>query len=143
MVMHVAIGRDLPGLAIWVGRLKFRHLVVLVTISRHASLTAAAAALAMSQPAVSKWLADIEAAIGVTLFVRGRRLQATPYGKALVHHAVRMLEEARTMHEAVGALHQGSSGIVRIGAMAVAAPVLLPHALSMLRQERPGLGRRH
>ena len=60
----------LPGLTDWVSRLKLRHLRVLVAISRHGSLTAAAGALNMSQPAVSKWLADIESALGVPLFVR-------------------------------------------------------------------------
>ena len=64
--------KKLPGLAQWISRLKLRHLTVLVSIARHGSLTAAAEALHMSQPAVSKWLADIEAALGVRLFARWR-----------------------------------------------------------------------
>ena len=46
----------------WVRRIRLRHLEVLLTIARHGSLTAAAAALEITQPAVSQWLADIEAA---------------------------------------------------------------------------------
>lgn len=129
----------LPGLADWVSRLKLRHLRVLVAISRHGSLTAAAGALHMSQPAVSKWLADIESALGVPLFVRGRRLRPTVYAEALVRHAEQMLGEARRMHEEVEAIHEGASGILRIGAMAVAAPVLLPRAIHRLRLTESGL----
>jgi DNA-binding transcriptional LysR family regulator len=131
--------KTLPGLQVWIRRLKLRHLTVLVSIARHGSLTAAAAALGVSQPAVSKWLADIEAALGVQLFVRGRRLRATPYADALLHHAERMLGEARRMHEEIEAVHGGASGIVRIGAMMVAAPVLLPKVVSQLRIEDSAL----
>ncbi|MDA0707395.1 MAG: LysR substrate-binding domain-containing protein [Proteobacteria bacterium] len=125
--------KNLPGLSVWIRRLKLRHLTVLVAISQHGSLTAAATALGISQPAVSKWLADIEAAIGVQLFIRGRRLRATSYAKVLLHHAERMLGEARRMHEEVEAVHGGASGIVRIGAMMVAAPELLPRVVTRLR----------
>ena len=123
----------LPGLTDWVSRLKLRHLRVLVAISRHGSLTAAAGALNMSQPAVSKWLADIESALGVPLFVRGRRLRPTIYAEALVRHAEQMLGEARRMHEEVEAIHEGASGVLRIGTMAVTAPALLPRAIHRLR----------
>ena len=129
----------LPGLSVWMRRLKLRHLVVLVTIARHRSLTAAAAALHMSQPAVSKWLADIEASIGVPLFVRGRRLRPTPYADALLQHAERMLGYAQHMHESVQAVHGGASGLIRVGAMAVAAPVLLPSMVGWLRRHSPDL----
>ena len=130
---------SLPSLSVWIRRLKLRHLTVLVTVSRCGSLTAAADALQISQPAVSKWLADIEAALGVQLFIRGRRLRATPYAEALLHHAECMLGEARRMHEEVEAVHGGASGIVRIGAMMVAAPVLLPRVISQLQLEDSSL----
>lgn len=135
----MVIDGDLPGLSVWIRRLKLRHLTVLVAISQHGSLTAAAAALRMSQPAVSKWLADVEAALGVRLFIRGRQLRATPYAEVLLRHAERMLGGARRMHEEVEAVHRGASGIVRIGAMMVAAPVLLPRVVSRLRLEDSAL----
>ena len=55
----------------WTRRIRLRHLEVLLTIARHGSLTAAAAALDITQPAMSQWLADIEAAAGARLFERG------------------------------------------------------------------------
>lgn len=129
----------LPSLESWVSRVKLRHLKVLVAIARHGSLTATAIALHMSQPAVSKWLLDIEAALGVRLFVRGRRLRPTAYGEALIRHAERILGEARRMHEEIEAVHDGASGILRIGTMAVGAPVLLPCAIHRLRSKDSAL----
>jgi len=125
---------ELPELTRWLRRLKLQHLSVLVTIARHGTLTAAAQALECSQPAVSKWLADIEGALGIELFVRGRRLRPTPYAEALLRHAERMLGEARRMHAEIRAIRDGASGLVRIGAMTVGAAALLPAALLELRR---------
>jgi len=125
---------ELPDLTRWLRRLKLQHLSVLITIARHGTLTAAAQALECSQPAVSKWLADIESALGVELFTRGRRLRPTPYAEALLRHAERMLGEARRMHAEIRAIREGASGLVRIGAMTVGASALLPAALAGLRR---------
>jgi len=125
---------DPPDLARWLRRLKLQHLAVLGTIARHGTLTAAAQELECSQPAVSKWLADIESALGVALFVRGRRLRTTPYAEAMLRHADRMLGEARRMHTEIRAIRDGASGLVRLGAMTVAAAALVPAALVALRR---------
>ncbi len=132
-------GSALSSLDSWINRVKLRHLKVLLVIAREGSLTAAAGALHVSQPAASKWLLDIEAALGVPLFVRGRRLRPTPYGEALLAHAERMLGEARRMHEEMGAIHEGSSGLLRIGIMGIAAPVLMPRVLRRLREVHSAL----
>ncbi|MGE0311796.1 MAG: LysR substrate-binding domain-containing protein [Lautropia sp.] len=131
--------RPLPDMATWLNRLKLRHLNVLLTISRHESLTAAGTALRMSQPAVSKWLADMEATLGVPLFARGKPLRPTPYANALLRHAERILGEARSMHEAVEAVREGALGIVRIGVMSAATSVLLPGAITALQRASPRL----
>lgn len=113
-------------------RLRMRHLEVLLAISRHGSLTATADALNVSQPAVSQWLADIESAVGVPLFVRGRRLQPTAYLDPVLRHAQRLVADSWRLEREIGA---GRSGTVRIGAMPVAGSALLPRALLQLRRE--------
>ena len=45
----------------WARRLKLRHLEVFMALASVGSVTAAAAAMHMTQPAVSHWLADLEA----------------------------------------------------------------------------------
>ena len=125
--------------AAWIRRIRLRHLEVLLTIHRHGSLTAAAAALEITQPAVSQWLADIEAAAGVRLFERGRRLRPTPLAAPILAHAERVLQDARRALAEVQALRSGGAGRVRIGAMSVAAAALVPAAVLRLRAAAPGI----
>ncbi|MBU1359626.1 MAG: LysR family transcriptional regulator, partial [Gammaproteobacteria bacterium] len=77
-------------LALNLRRLRLRHLEILLAVERHGSLTATAEALGVSQPAVSQWLAEIESALGVPLFVRGRQIQPSPYLPVALRHARRM-----------------------------------------------------
>lgn len=123
----------------WTRRIRLRHLEVLLTIARHGSLTAAASALGITQPAVSQWLADIEAAAGVRLFERGRRLRATPLAAPILAHAERVLQDARRALAEVQALRSGGVGRVRIGAMSVATAALVPAAVLRLRERAPGI----
>lgn len=125
--------------ASWVRRIRLRHLEVLLTIARHGSLTAAAAALDITQPAVSQWLADIESACGVRLFERGRRLRPTPFAAPLLAHAERVLQDAQHTLAEVQAIRSGGSGRVRIGAMSVATAALVPAAVLRLHERSPGI----
>ncbi len=130
---------QLPSFASWTNRLRLRHLAMLLNISKHPSLTAAAEAMNMSQPAVSQWLNDIENALGVTLYTRGRRLKPTPYAEVLIKHAKVLLGESSRMHEEILAMQKGSSGIVRIGTLLVGSTKLLPATLMRLMKESPNL----
>ena len=123
----------------WLHRIRFRHLEVLLAISRHGSLTAAAAALDITQPAVSQWLADIEAAVGARLFVRGRRLQPTPFAAPVLAHAERILNDAQRVIGEVNALRRGGTGTLRLGVMQVAAASVVPAVVLRLQKESPGI----
>jgi DNA-binding transcriptional LysR family regulator len=69
----------------------------------------------MSQPAVSRSLAQLEARVGKPLFLRGHRpLQATPLGIQLATHGRRILIEGRRAAEAVQSLLRGTRGLVRV-----------------------------
>jgi DNA-binding transcriptional LysR family regulator len=132
-------GAGSAEVALWTRRIRLRHLEVLLAIARHGSLTAAAGALGITQPAVSQWLADIEAAAGVRLFDRSPRLVPTPYAATLVSHAERVLQDARRAIAEVAAIREGASGRVRVGAMPVAAASLVPAAVLRLRERAPGI----
>ena len=123
----------------WTRRIRLRHLEVLLTIARSGSLTAAAAALDITQPAVSQWLADIESAAGARLFERGRRLRPTPFAVPLLAHAERVLQDAQRTLAEMQVLRTGGSGRVRIGALSVATAALVPAAVLWLRERAPGI----
>jgi DNA-binding transcriptional LysR family regulator len=112
---------------------------VLLCIHRHGSLTATAAALGISQPAVSQWLADIEAAAGAPLFLRGQRLRPTPFAAPLLAHAERVLNDAERTLAEVQVIRAGGSGRVRIGTMQVGAAALVPAVVLRLRADSPGI----
>jgi DNA-binding transcriptional LysR family regulator len=122
------------------GRLRFRHLELLVTLGDVANLHKASSLLGMTQSAASKLLREIESMLGVRLFERSRTgLSANASGAAMVAHArllLGMLDGARDDLEAIEA---GATGLVRVGVSAVAAPVLLPRAARLLREANPGI----
>lgn len=128
-----------PDESAWTRRLRFRHLEGLQAIARHGSLTAAGAALGISQPAVSQWLADIEAAAGAPLFLRGQRLKPTPFAAPLLAHAERVLNDAERTVAELRAIHAGGSGRVRLGTMQVGAAALVPAVVLRLRERAPGI----
>jgi DNA-binding transcriptional LysR family regulator len=123
----------------WMRRIRFRHLEVLRAIARHGSLTAAAAALDVTQPAISQWLADIEAAAGVRLFVRGQRLRPTAFAAPVLAHAERVLNDAERVAGELEAIRAGGSGLVRIGVMQVGAAALVPTVVLRLLADSPGI----
>lgn len=123
----------------WLRRIRLRHLEVLLAIARQGSLTAAAAELDITQPAVSQWLADIESAAGAPLFERGRRLRPTAVAAPVIAHAERVLQDVRRTLAEVQAIRSGGSGRVRIGAMRVATATLVPEAVLRLRERAPGI----
>ncbi|WP_077000112.1 LysR substrate-binding domain-containing protein [Variovorax sp. KK3] len=119
-------------LALNLRRLRLRHLEVLLAVARHGSLTAAAEGLGATQPAVSQWLAEIESALGVPLFQRGRQIRPSPYLPVALRHARRMVEDSRQLEHELAAVGAGTLGAVRIGSMLVGSAGLLPRALLAL-----------
>ena len=66
-------------------RLKLRELRILATVAKAGTMGKAAAQLALSQPAVSKAIAELEYTLGVTLLERTPRgIAPTPYGRAML-----------------------------------------------------------
>jgi DNA-binding transcriptional LysR family regulator len=66
-------------------RIKLRDLHILLAVAKSGSMGKAAADLAVSQPAVSKAIADLEHTLGVRLFDRSPQgIEPTPYGCALL-----------------------------------------------------------
>jgi len=119
--------------------LKARHLRLLVMIDTYRNLTQVADVTHVTVPAVSKSLAELEKGLGLTLFARTPRgLVPTPYGECLIRHARTMLTTLRQARDELKALSSGSESKLYIGMLPASASVLLPHALSLLKQRSPG-----
>ena len=121
-------------------RLKARHLALLVAIAEHRSLRRAAQEIAVTQPAATRMLADLEDALGVRLFDRvAWGMQATPYGDTLIRYARGVLTDLSEAHDEIVALASGAKGKLRVGSVTGAVPRLLAPALRAVREGRPGL----
>ncbi|QBR01426.1 LysR substrate-binding domain-containing protein [Paraburkholderia pallida] len=119
--------------------LKARHLRLLVTIDTYRNLTQVADVTHVTVPAVSKSLAELERGLGLTLFSRTTQgLMPTPYGDCLIRHARTMLTVLHQARDELKALRSGTEGKVHIGMLPASASVLLPQALSLLKQRSPG-----
>lgn len=102
------------------------------------SILAASRELAMTQPAVSKSIHELEAQLGAPLFVRGKRgVSLTEFGRLFERHAKTMLAELRYLAEDLNAAQSGSAGHVIVGTLIVASTALLPEAITRLRRSAP------
>lgn len=104
------------------------------------SLTAAAGALGISQPTLSRQMAELEALAGVALFERlPRGLRLTEAGGALVVPARRMLAAAQSASLAATGQNRELAGTVRITASEVMSAFVLPPILAGLRAAFPAI----
>jgi len=119
-------------------RLRMRHLVFIEALALRKSIRQAAQDLFITQPAASKLLTEIEIIFGAKLFERTEHgVQPTLQGEILLHWAVRALSDMDVAQTEIAALDAGWAGLVRVGAFPVAAPVLVPDAIVVLRNTRP------
>jgi DNA-binding transcriptional LysR family regulator len=111
-------------------RLKLRDLDILMAIIETGSMGKAAARLNLSQPAVSKAMAELEAAIGVQLLDRSRRgVVPTAYGIALGKRSIAIFNDLRQGIQEIDFLSDPTRGEIRIGTTdpimrAIVAPVI-------------------
>jgi len=119
-------------------RLKMRQVLLLVALDEQRNMHRAAASLRMTQPAATRLLGGLERMLGLRLFERGPRgLTPNAYGESLIRHARAMLATLDHAREEMNSLAEGASGRVAIGALLVAAPVLVPRALARFKQRHP------
>jgi DNA-binding transcriptional LysR family regulator len=122
----------------WTYRLRLRHLQVLMSLASTGNLSQSAAALNSTQPALSKWLKELEEDVGLPLFERhARGLRPTPYGEALIEHARRIEARLDIARDDMQALRAGGSGLVSIGTSGVSAADTVPLAVARLLEHMP------
>lgn len=120
-------------------RIKFRHLLCFLEIARQGSLARAADVLAISQPAISKTLKELESLLETRLFERNRQ------GVALSPAGTRFM---RFAGPSVQALREGVASVrgealrpsqVRIGVLSTVEGLLMPEVLCRLHQRHEAL----
>jgi DNA-binding transcriptional LysR family regulator len=121
--------------------LKLRHLQLLVALDQFRHLGRAAEFLAVTQPAVSKTLAEVERMLGMALFERSTRgTEPTAAGVSMVRFARSVLAGFERTRDEMAAEASGARGRTSVGAMVVATPVLLARAVERLSAFGPDHG---
>ncbi len=117
--------------------ISLRQYEYVCAIGRHGSLSAAAQALNVSQPALSTALTRVESVLGYPLFVRrrGAAMALTPQGRRFIEQADGLLNTAAQIEHPSRTRH-GSSQL-RLGCFVDLAPFLLASALHCLRNALP------
>jgi DNA-binding transcriptional LysR family regulator len=119
-------------------RLKLRDLRVLLAVAETGSMGKAAAQLAMSQPAVSKAIGEIEHVVGVQMLNRtSQGVEPTAYGRALSKWAVAMFDDLRQAVKEIESLSDPAAGEVRIGATDSMIAGFVPAVIDRFSRQYP------
>jgi len=121
-------------------RIGLRHLSCFVVVAQERTLARAAQRLHLSQPAVSKTLAELERFAGRRLVERGRAgATLTQAGEQFLRHAVNV---TRAMDSAAAAFTRTESPFLtaEVGALPTVAVGLLAQAITRLNRHRPHAG---
>jgi DNA-binding transcriptional LysR family regulator len=98
-------------------RVKLRHLHIAMAVAQSGSMLKAAQELAISQPVVSKVVADLEQALGVRLFDRSKKgVEPTASGRALLHRARAAFDELKQGVKEIEFLNDPTRGEIQVGA---------------------------
>lgn len=118
----------------------WNHLRAFLATAEGGSLSAAARALGLTQPTLSRQIAALEDTLSLLLFERvGRRLELTEAGRDLLAHVREMGEAAGRTALAASGRRSDIGGRVRVTAMEMLAATILPPIVDSLRKMAPQL----
>ncbi len=120
--------------------LKMGELRVFVAVLEHRSFRKAAAAVHLTQPAVTKAIAGLEDMLGVKLFDRtAGGVEPTIYATTFAPHAVAIFGELRSAARDMSLVSRGAKGTLRIGTVPMPALGFLPVAIKRLVDAHPNV----
>ncbi|GAA3564434.1 LysR substrate-binding domain-containing protein [Streptomyces osmaniensis] len=109
-------------------------------VAEHLHFRDAAAAIGMSQPALSGAVSALEESLGVTLLERTtRKVLLSPAGERLAVRAKAVLAEVGALMEEAEAVRAPFTGVLRLGVIPTVAPYLLPTVLRLVHDRYPQL----
>jgi DNA-binding transcriptional LysR family regulator len=116
-------------------RLKLQHLKVVMAVAEWGTMARAAKHLSISQPVVSKVIADLEEMLGVVLFDRSPQgVEPTLYGRALVKRSLAVFDDLKASVDEIGFLASPGAGELRLGGT---EPLLAFAVIDRLSRQHP------
>ncbi|MEY4546690.1 MAG: hypothetical protein RL685_2885 [Pseudomonadota bacterium] len=112
----------------------------LVAVAEHGAITEAAAALGVSQSALSRRIDQLEEALGAQLLERaGRGVVLTAIGQLALEEGKLLVQRYDRLKSRIHEHLRLDAGVVRIGGGATAVGFLLPGAIAAFRKQHPGV----
>ena len=119
-------------------RLKLRDLHIFMVVATAGTMGRAATELAVSQPVISKAIADLEYVLGVRLFDRSRRgVELTDYGRSLRDSGIAVFDDLRETVKRLEVLADPNAGEVRLGTTEPLATGFVSAALETMATRYP------
>lgn len=119
--------------------MNLRHLEIFRRVAEAGGIRAAARGAALTQPAMTHAIRELERSVGAPLFVRSARgVVPTEIGEALLRRAAVLFDEVRRTEDEIAHLRDGG-GHLRAAFGSLAAARLLPAALLAFRRRCPGV----
>lgn len=120
--------------------LTLKQLRYFEALAHHGHFGRAAEACAVTQPALSLQIRDLEDSLGAVLFERGaRQVRLTRFGEDFAPRVRSILRSVEELGDLARASRERLSGRLRIGVIPTVAPYLLPAVISGLTRQHPGL----
>lgn len=120
--------------------MELAQLEALVAVDDHGTFSAAATALHLTQPALSRRIATLEAELGLPVFERvGRRVQLTEIGRAALEPARRILHERRQLLAKVEEVNRLDAGELRIAGLPSMILTHLVEPVAAFREHHPAV----
>lgn len=117
-----------------------RQIEAFRTVIVTGGVTAAARALNVTQPAVTRLIHDLQYALGLTLFVRrGARLVPTTEALSLYREVERQFVGLERIESAARALREGRAGSLRVASLPAFSVGFLPRLVGLYLGQRPDL----
>jgi len=119
-------------------RVKLHDLHILMAVAQAGSMNKAAAVLNMTQPAVSRSIAELERTVGVSLLDRNRRgVEPTAYGRALLNGGTAVFDGLRQALKDIEFLADPTAGEVRVGCSSILATSFVSAVIELLSRRHP------
>ncbi len=121
-------------------QISLRQLRYFDAVARHTHFGRAAAACAISQPALSMQVKELEEALGAVLVERGaRQVRLTAFGEEAARRVRDILRSVDELGDVARASRDRLTGRLRIGMIPTIAPYLLPAVIANLNRAHPEL----
>jgi DNA-binding transcriptional LysR family regulator len=118
--------------------MRLEHLHAFVEVAQRGSVSRAAEALFVTQPALTARLKSLERELEATLFVRSQRgMRLSEAGRAFLPYAERTLDTVSTGRRLLSELARGEAGQLALGAAPAVSTYVLPRILTRFRTTHP------